>query len=253
MINLFTLPLITIFLLSLQAIFAGSEIALLSCDKAKIREKADSGNSAAKLVTQSINRIEEYVSTSLVGENLCIVINTALVSLYIKRNYPEYDPHLISVLILTPLIVIFGQVVPKSIFQKQSNYFVLKTIYFSIFFSIVFKPLLALVKLMTDTIVKILGTTGKLITREELIHAIEVESNVEMPSTKVGEFDVELAREFFQSFTNNLKANIHIETKYGTNNHHIIESIFKSIAKSLDVASAYDSRSNSIPSTKGNL
>ena len=62
MINLFTLPLITIFLLSLQAIFAGSEIALLSCDKAKIREKADSGNSATKLVTQSINRIEEYVS-----------------------------------------------------------------------------------------------------------------------------------------------------------------------------------------------
>ena len=74
-----------------------------------------------------------------------------------------------------------------------------------------------------------------------------------MPSTKVGEFDVELTREFFQSFTNNLKANIHIETKYGTNNHHIIESIFKSIAKSLDVATAYDSRSNSIPSTKGNL
>ena len=76
---------------------------------------------------------------------------------------------------------------------------------------------------------------------------------VGMPSTKVGEFDVELAREFFQSFTNNLKANIHIETKYGTNNHHIIESIFKSIAKSLDVATTYDSRSNSIPSTKGNL
>ena len=76
---------------------------------------------------------------------------------------------------------------------------------------------------------------------------------VEMPSTKVGEFDVELTREFFQSFTNNLKANIHIETKYGTNNHHIIESIFKSIAKSLDVATTYDSRSNSIPSTTGNL
>jgi imidazoleglycerol-phosphate dehydratase len=76
---------------------------------------------------------------------------------------------------------------------------------------------------------------------------------VDMPSTKVGEFDVELTREFFQSFTNNIKANIHIETKYGTNNHHIIESIFKSIAKSLDLATTYDLRSNSIPSTKGNL
>lgn len=74
-----------------------------------------------------------------------------------------------------------------------------------------------------------------------------------MPSTKVGEFDVELTREFFQSFTNNIKANIHIETKYGTNNHHIIESIFKSIAKSLDLATTYDPRSNTIPSTKGNL
>jgi len=76
---------------------------------------------------------------------------------------------------------------------------------------------------------------------------------VDMPSTKVGEFDVELTREFFQSFTNNIKANIHIETKYGTNNHHIIESIFKSIAKSLDLATTYDPRSNTIPSTKGNL
>ena len=76
---------------------------------------------------------------------------------------------------------------------------------------------------------------------------------VDMPSTKVGEFDVELTREFFQSFTNNIKADIHIETKYGTNNHHIIESIFKSIAKSLDLATTYDPRSNTIPSTKGNL
>ena len=77
--------------------------------------------------------------------------------------------------------------------------------------------------------------------------------NVEMSSGKVGEFDVELTREFFQSFTNNIKANIHIENKYGSNNHHIIESIFKSVAKSLDVATQIDPRSDSIPSTKGNL
>ena len=57
--------------------------------------------------------------------------------------------------------------------------------------------------------------------------------NVELPSSKVGEFDVELTKEFFQSFANNIKANLHIELKYGGNNHHIIESIFKSVAKSL--------------------
>jgi imidazoleglycerol-phosphate dehydratase len=77
--------------------------------------------------------------------------------------------------------------------------------------------------------------------------------NVELPPSKVGEFDVELTKEFFQSFTSNIKANIHIELKYGANNHHIIESIFKSVGKSLDFATLIDTRSNSIPSTKGNL
>jgi len=76
---------------------------------------------------------------------------------------------------------------------------------------------------------------------------------VDLPTSKIGEFDAELAREFFQAFTNNIKANLHIELEYGTNSHHIVESIFKSVAKSLDSATSIDSRSDSIPSTKGNL
>ncbi len=77
--------------------------------------------------------------------------------------------------------------------------------------------------------------------------------DVNLSNSKVGDFDVELAKEFFQALTSNLKANIHIELKYGSNNHHIIESIFKSVGKSLDMATGLDLRSNSIPSTKGNL
>ena len=77
--------------------------------------------------------------------------------------------------------------------------------------------------------------------------------DVNLSNSKVGDFDVELAKEFYQSLTSNLKANIHIELKYGSNNHHIIESIFKSVGKSLDMATGLDLRSNSIPSTKGNL
>ena len=93
MINLITLPIITLVLLILQAMFAGSEISLLSCDKGRIRSKADQGLPSAKLVMSSINKIEEYVATSLVGENLCIVINTVLVSSFVETAYPQYDPH----------------------------------------------------------------------------------------------------------------------------------------------------------------
>ena len=181
-INIYTLPIITLILLCIQAIFAGSEISLLSCDKGTIKSKADAGDSSAQLVMGSISKIEEYVATSLVGENLCIVINTVLVSSFIERAYPQFDPHLGSVLILTPLIVIFGQVVPKSIFQRQSNFFVLKTIYFSKFFRVLFKPLLFLIEFLTDFIVNIIGTKNKLITREELMHELETQSALENSS-----------------------------------------------------------------------
>ncbi|NSW88344.1 HlyC/CorC family transporter [bacterium] len=166
-------------LLCIQALFAGSEISLLSCDKATIKSKADSGNSSAQIVMKSIDKIEEYVATSLVGENLCIVINTVLLSSFIEENYIEYDPHLLSILILTPLIVIFGQVVPKSIFQRQSNFFVLKTIHFSRFFRLLFMPFLFLIEFLTNFIVRIIGTKNKLITREELMHELEIESALE--------------------------------------------------------------------------
>ena len=79
------------------------------------------------------------------------------------------------------------------------------------------------------------------------------EFKVEIPKSKVGEFDVELAEEFFKSLTNTLKCNLHIELKYGDNLHHIIEAVFKAVGRALDKATALDPRSRDIPSTKGKL
>lgn len=74
-----------------------------------------------------------------------------------------------------------------------------------------------------------------------------------VPKSKVGEFDLELGEEFFKSFSNTLMCNLHIELKYGDNLHHMIEAIFKAVGRALDKASAIDSRSAGIPSTKGKL
>lgn len=75
----------------------------------------------------------------------------------------------------------------------------------------------------------------------------------EIPKSKVGEFDVELAEEFFKSFASSLKCNLHIELKYGTNLHHNIEAMFKAVGIALDEATSIDSRSKAVPSTKGTL
>ena len=71
---------------------------------------------------------------------------------------------------------------------------------------------------------------------------------------KIGEMDTELFHEFFKAFCNESKCNLHIENFYGDNNHHIIESCFKSFARSIRQAITVDERiKNIIPSSKGTL
>ena len=77
--------------------------------------------------------------------------------------------------------------------------------------------------------------------------------NVDLPKVKVGEFDAELAREFFQAFANNCGCNLHLNLLYGENVHHIIEACFKGFGRSLDAATRQDSRLHGVMSTKGVL
>ncbi len=75
----------------------------------------------------------------------------------------------------------------------------------------------------------------------------------ELPKEKVGEFDLELAEEFFRAFTNHIKANLHLHLFYGENLHHILESMFKATARALRQATGMDRGQTGIPSTKGTL
>ncbi len=71
---------------------------------------------------------------------------------------------------------------------------------------------------------------------------------------KIGSFDTELVREFFQAFATHAAMNLHVETLYGENAHHIAESAFKGLARALRAAVAIDPRQKgAVPSTKGSL
>ena len=74
------------------------------------------------------------------------------------------------------------------------------------------------------------------------------------PTEKIGAFDAELVREFFQAFAVNAGVTLHVETLYGDNSHHIAESCFKGLARALRHAVGIDPREGErIPSTKGTL
>jgi imidazoleglycerol-phosphate dehydratase len=72
--------------------------------------------------------------------------------------------------------------------------------------------------------------------------------------SKIGEFDTELVREFFQAFAQHAGITLHIENLYGENSHHIAETCFKALARALRSALAIDPRQpDVVPSTKGSL
>ncbi|WP_294643098.1 imidazoleglycerol-phosphate dehydratase HisB [Aureimonas phyllosphaerae] len=76
----------------------------------------------------------------------------------------------------------------------------------------------------------------------------------EFPTEKIGTFDTQLVREFFQAFAINAGLTLHIETLYGDNSHHIAETCFKAVARVLGEALSIDPRqADLVPSTKGML
>ena len=78
--------------------------------------------------------------------------------------------------------------------------------------------------------------------------------NVEFTRPKLGDMDTELFKEWFQAFAQSAGLTLHVETAYGENNHHIVESCFKGLARALRQAIEADPRqSDAVPSTKGVL
>ena len=77
--------------------------------------------------------------------------------------------------------------------------------------------------------------------------------NVKFQSQRVGRFDCELINDFMQAFMNAAAMNLHINMRYGRNAHHVIEAMFKALARAMSAACSIDSRVTGVPSTKGTL
>lgn len=76
---------------------------------------------------------------------------------------------------------------------------------------------------------------------------------VEFPRARIGDFDVDLFREFFQGFVNHALITLHIDNLRGRNAHHIAETVFKAFGRALRTAVEFDPRVAGVPSTKGSL
>lgn len=117
--NLIFLPVMIVLLLA-KGFFSGSEIALVSSDKLKLRSRADRGDKGARTVLKLFRKPESLLATTLIGTNVCTMTLAVLgTALMIDVLGPGGD--LYATLLLTPIMLILGEIVPKSVFQQRAD------------------------------------------------------------------------------------------------------------------------------------
>ena len=107
-------------LLFLEAFFSGSEMALISCDRIKIRHRAQEGLRGAQVVERLLEQPDRFLATTLVGTNLCVVTNSAAAALLCVLLLGEGREYY-ATLLLAPLVVLFGEMVPKAYFRYNAD------------------------------------------------------------------------------------------------------------------------------------
>jgi len=175
--DLLIIFLIMVVLLLLKGFFSGSEIALVNSDKFKMHHKANQGHRGAQLVLKLFETPDVLLGTTLVGTNISTIILTTLGTMLMIRSFGQLGD-LYAVLLFTPLFLILGEIVPKSVYQQKSNVIAPVIVYPLRVFSILFYPLVFVFSRIARLCARLVGG-GKadqnvFITREQMRMVVDM-------------------------------------------------------------------------------
>ena len=169
--DLFTTFLIILLCLLLEGFFSGSEIGVISADQIKLRHQAAKGSKGAALALKMLEKPEWLLSITLVGTNISVVTNTTMVTALMIHLFGDYGSWL-AVILAAPLIWIFGEIVPKSVFQQRADTLTPVVIFALRFFSYLFYPILLVFSFLTRILARLAGSDGErnpFTLREEIV------------------------------------------------------------------------------------
>jgi putative hemolysin len=163
-----------------EGFFSGSEIAIISVDKIKLRHLVSLGSKGAKQAQKMLHQPERFLGTTLVGTNISVVLASVLLT-SVFSQIPQFSEKVefYVALILTPVALLFGEIIPKSVFQQYADTLVPIIarplhIAFKVFYPIVF-----LVSNITNALLRMLGvekvTQRHSFTREELKFLVQTD------------------------------------------------------------------------------
>jgi putative hemolysin len=166
-----------VILLLIKGFFSGSEIALVNSDKVKLTARANQGHRGAREVLKLFKTPDLLLGTTLVGTNIATVALTTLVTVLFVNLFGVHGD-LYAFLVFTPILLILGEIVPKSIFQQKSDVVAPIAIYPLKVFSTIFYPVIIVFSRIARLLARVLGG-GKVeqnlfMTREQIRSVVEM-------------------------------------------------------------------------------
>lgn len=161
--------LVILLCLALEGFFAGSELAMVACDKLRLRQRAMGGSRGARVAEWLLSKPSRLFSITLLGTNFATVMASTVLTFYLIQNYgPAYGSFAI---LLSPVILVFAEILPKSVFHHHAERLVDRVAPLLTLFGSVSAPVVLVLQRLTERLlggVRKAAGSEKRITREEL-------------------------------------------------------------------------------------
>lgn len=165
-----------VFLVTMSAVFSSSETAITSVSKIKVRQLDQKDDKNAHLLKKLHDNMQTTISTILIGNNIVNIAASSIATILFTNIFHQ-NGALISTVVMTVFVLIFGEVLPKTIAQYKNKSVALKFSRFIYFLTIVFKPIVKVLNLLTRLVIKLFigeGEDSSTLTEEELKTLVEV-------------------------------------------------------------------------------
>lgn len=165
-----------VFLVAMSAVFSSSETAITSVSKIKVRQLDQKDNKNAHLLKKLHDNMQTTISTILIGNNIVNIAASSIATILFTNIFHQ-NGALISTVVMTVFVLIFGEVLPKTIAQYKNKSVALKFSRFIYFLTIVFKPIVKILNVLTRLIIKLFvgeDEDSSTLTEEELKTLVEV-------------------------------------------------------------------------------
>jgi putative hemolysin len=155
--------------LLLEMFFAAAELSVISADRIALRKDAEAGQRAARLLERFLENKQRFLATTLFGTQLSVIVSTVTMTFALHRIVSPHRAELYLLACMTPLLVIFGEIVPKTIGQQSADRWARRLVFPLWFASKLFLPVVAPLTRLSTWLLRVLGVAErKLVTREEL-------------------------------------------------------------------------------------